>query len=333
MGTFGRKNEVFFLLGMALLSAVFYHLSVFGLFFLVPVQVVYVRQGRLPFVLAALLSAVLIVLGLWLEVLLAKQSWTVFDTMAAVLAGILLGGWLLVVLLEKTGWRFLVRLSLALVAAGLVVFTAGWWALQDGPFQSRLQTDLAPIWKNLVSAIGTETLNGLFPPQWVRDPAAMLKGMEDAVLSTVLVSFFVVWLVTWRLVRSVPGSRFLLKNFRLPSSASLILLGVWALFLGDSLLTQGGHDFLGFGMYIVSNLAWITLVVHALAGWGIVQSLLERWRLPLLLRGLVLGLLAFFCFWVGSTAEVVTLVGLTVLAVLELWVNFRNYHSGSEEVL
>ncbi|NNM66384.1 MAG: hypothetical protein HKM06_00075 [Spirochaetales bacterium] len=318
---------------MALLSAVFYHLSVFGLFFLVPLQVVYVRRGRLPFVLAIFLSAVLIVLGLGLELLLAKQDWTVFDTLSAMLAGILLGGWLLAVLLEKTGWRFLVRLSLAVAAAGLVVFTLGGWALQDVSFQSQLQTDLMPIWKKLVSTVGMETVNGLFPAQWVRDPAAMLKGMEDAVLSTVLVSFFVVWLVTWRLVRSVPGSRFLLKNFRLPSSASLILLGVWALFLGDSLLAQGGHDFLGFAMYIVSNLAWITLVVHALAGWGIVQSLLERWRLPLVLRGLVLGLLAFFCFWVGSTAEVVTLVGLTVLAVLELWVNFRNYHSGSEEVL
>jgi hypothetical protein len=162
------------------------------------------------------------------------------------------------------------------------------------------------------------------------DQSMFFELLKQAFLGSFLLVFFLFWAFTGRVSRvfGAPEEHKTLKDFFLPAQGAAILLGLWGLILVQGLLVRSGMKWdPGFLQYVVWNAAWISLVVYGLAGWGIVGALMDRWRWPRFGQAAMRVLLIFFLM-VPGTGQVAVMVGLPVLAVLELWVNFRNRTQG-----
>jgi len=113
-----------------------------------------------------------------------------------------------------------------------------------------------------------------------------------------------------------------------PPRGALVLLGLWGLILIQGLLVRTGVKWDGgIGFLVVLNAAGVALAVHAMAGWGILLSLMDRWNVPRFGQSLVRVLLILLLLAQGA-GQWVVLAGLPLLAVLELWVNFRKRTQG-----
>ena len=329
-------------IGLGLLSGVLFQLGLVGIVFLVPLQLAGARgRGALWGSSAISLAAIAIgqeVMLLWS----GMAGWGVLEYLTVGIAFSLIAGWLLIDGLKRLGWRFLYRLTLALVGVGLLLFPAAWVVTTAPAIQAELSQGFAKFWQTLLTSGGSSvnSWSSVIPSAWLKNPDLVLKMFEEALLSSILLGYFFVWLLTWRLTRATPvvnssgelvrGEPFLLRNFRLPPTATWVLLLSWAIYLAVVMLAKS-DKVTGFWLYPLLNVAWIALLVHALAGGGVVQAVMNRWNWPVLFKTIVSGLLLVFCLWFGSALEIGTLVFLSVLAVLELWVNFRNYNTNSEE--
>lgn len=145
-----------------------------------------------------------------------------------------------------------------------------------------------------------------------------------------MVVLFLFWGMTARFSRIfAPGEGLKTwKEFFVPPAGALVLLGLWGLILVQGLLFRTGVKWDGgIALHVVLNAAWIALAVHAMAGWGILVSLMDRWNFPRLGQSLVRVLLIFLLLVPGA-GQWIVLAGLPVLAVLELWMNFRKRTQG-----
>lgn len=329
---------------LGLLSGVLFQLGLVGIVFLVPLQLAGSR-GRGALWGSSALSLAVIVGGQEAMLLWSGLSrWGVLEYFAVGMAFTLIGGWLLIDGLKSTGWRFLTRLTVALAAVGVILFPIAWLMMSSPSVQAEISLSFAKFWHSILTSGGTtvDSWSSLIPTAWLKNSDLILKMFEEALLSSVLLGYFFLWLLTWRLTRATPvvsesgevvrKEPFYLRNFRLPSTATWVFLLSWAIYLAVVLLEKS-DKITGFWQYPLLNIAWITLLIHALAGGGVVQSLMIRWNWPALFKTIVSGLLLVFCLWFGSALEMGTLVFLSVLAVLELWVNFRNFNTNSEERL
>jgi hypothetical protein len=239
--------------------------------------------------------------------------------MVLVMPATALAGWVGIVLLERTGWRFLYRTLFVTGAAALALFPLVSSLLHDGAFMKALDDGYNKVWTEVLKLPGVDAAAAAG-----FDPKALLDLMKQTVLSSFLVTFFLFWMFTGRLAKAFePGARDVLKNFRVPPQGALVLLGLWGLLLVRSLLHSWGTSWdWGFGQYVMLNLALVALAVHALAGLGIIESLMTRWNWPLFARVAVRIALLLLLFSQG-VGQLVVLVGLPLLAVLELWMNLR----------
>jgi len=320
-----RTGGLWFL--MTALSVAAYNLSVFGVIFLLPLQWIRVRQGERPFLAASVSAAAGIVAVEVVVKSLRHSLWTVLDT--AVLVGgplVLIVGWVAIVLMERLGWRFLYRLLAVTAVAGLILFP--WIAslLKQEAFVQILGKSFDEVWKRVFQTPGLD-VPGLMGKL---DRSEFFELLKQAFLGSFLLVFFLFWAFTSRISRVFDSTveQKTLKDFFVPPQGAWILLGLWGLILIQGLLVRNGMKWeMGFVQYVVLNAAWVALVVHALAGWGIIDSLMDRWRWPRIGQGAVRFLLILL-LTVPGTGQVTVLVGLPVLAVLELWVNFRKKTQG-----
>jgi hypothetical protein len=151
------KDEGSKIRGFALatvLAVAAYHLSVLGIFFLLPLQWVWVRQGKRPFLMASVLAAA----GIGgVEAALkavTRTPWTVLDTAALGIPLFLIAGWVAIVVMETLGWRFLYRLLAVTAVTGLVAFPLVSGLLAQPSFNQALQGGFNTLWKQFTDAPG-----------------------------------------------------------------------------------------------------------------------------------------------------------------------------------
>ncbi len=310
----------------AVLAVAAYHLSVVGILFLVPLQWVKFRQGERSFLLASISTAVGIAAVEAVVKSLRHSPWTGLDTAMLGLPFLLIAGWVAIVLMERLGWRFLYRLLAVTAVTGLVLFPLIASLLRQEVFVRALEVSFGEVWKQMFETSGMDA-SGLMGQL---DRSEFFDLLKKTFLASFLLLFFLFWGATaWvtRLFAPVE-ERSTLKDFFVPSQGAWILLGLWAVILVQGLLARNGMEWeWGIAQYAMLNVAWVALIVHALAGWGIVHSLMDRWHWPRFSQGVVRVLLIFFLMVPGN-GQIVVLAGLPILAVLELWVNFRKRTQG-----
>lgn len=311
---------------MTVLTVAAYHLSVLGVVFLLPLAWIEARQGRRPFLLASVLAAAGIGAVEMAMKALMRSPWTVLDTAVLGLPLVLIAGWAAIVMMDRLGWRFLYRLLAVTAVAGLVLFPLVAFLLKQQAFIQIVERSFDEVWKQVFQTPGLDA-PGLMGKL---DRSEFFELLKQAFLGSFLLVFFLFWAFTGRISRvfdPVAASK-TLKDFFVPPQGAWVLLALWGVILVQGLLARNGVKWeMGFLQYVALNAAWVALVVHALAGWGIVSALMDRWRLPRFGQGAVRFSLIFFLM-VPGTGQVVVLVGLPVLAVLELWVNFRKNTQG-----
>jgi len=308
------------------LAVAAYHLSVFGIFFLLPLQWVRVRRGEGSFWVASVLAAAGIGAVEAVVKAVVHSPWTVLDTAVLAFPLVLIAGWVSIGAMERLGWRFLYRLLTVTAVVGLVMFPLVAGLLNQAAFRQVLEDSFNAVWKQASQTPGLDA-PGLMDKL---DRTGFFDLLKEAFLGSFLLVFFLFWAATDRMARvfSPEGEPKTLKDFRVPPQAAWVLLGLWAVILVQGLLAGRGVKWdWGFAQYAILNVALVALVVHALAGWGILQSLMERWRWPRIVQ-MVVRVLLICTVLVPGTGQIAVLVGLPFLAVLELWVNFRNRTQG-----
>ena len=323
-GDAGRRWGVFVL--ATTLAVAFYQVSVLGLFFLLPLQWIRQRYGERLFWGASVLA----VAGIGAVEVAVKSvlhsPWTVLDNAVLGLPFLLVIGWVAITMMERLGWRFLYRLLAVTAATGLVLFPVIGSLLGQTAFIQVVERSFDDIWKQVVQTPGFDA-PGLLGQL---DKTEFFDLMKQTFLGSFLLVFFVFWGMTAWISRGFVRHRELRtwKEFFVPPQGAWILLGLWGLILVQGLLLRTGVKWnWGFIQYVVLNAAWIALIVHAMAGWGIVHSLMDRWHWPRFGQGAARILLVSLVL-VSGPSQGIVLVGLPVLAVLELWVNFRKRTQG-----
>lgn len=308
------------------LAVAAYHLSLFGVFFLVPLEWVRLRRGERSFLAASVLAAAGIVAAQAAFKALMHSPWTSLDTAGMGLPLLLIAGWVAIVLMERLGWRFLYRLLAVTAVAGLVLFPLIVGLFSQPAFVQVVEKSFDEVWAQVFQTPGLD-VPGLMGKL---DRTEFFELLKQAFLGSFLLVFFLFWGFTGRVARAFDSQKepLALRAFFVPHQGSWVLLGLWGLILVQGLLLRMGVKWdWGFALYVVLNAAWVALVVHALAGWGIVQSLMDRWHWPRLGQGAVRALLVLLLFVPGN-GQLAVLVGLPILSVLELWVNFRKKTQG-----
>jgi len=321
----GERRAGAFALATVLAVAA-YHLSVFGVFFLVPLQWIRIRRDERSFLVASVLAAVGIGVVEAVVKTLMHSPWTVLDTVVLGLPMVLIAGWVAIVLMERLGWRFLYRLLTVTAVTGLVLFPLIASLFQQQAFVQVLEKSFGEVWLQVFQAPGLD-VPGLMGKL---DRSEFFELLKQAFLGSFLSVFFLFWAFTGRVSRAFQprSEQATLKDFSVPSQGAWILLGLWGLILVKFLLALKGVDWKWGGVeYVVANVAFIVLVVHVAAGWGILHVLMDRWKVPRLGQGVV-RILLFLLLVTPVAGTWLVLGGLAVLAVLELWVNFRKRTQG-----
>jgi len=315
-----RRRTGAFALATALAVAA-YQLSVFGILFLLPLEWVRRRQGERSFLGASLLAAVGIAaveagIKAW-----TRSPWTSLDTVGLALPLVLIVGWLAIIAMEHSGWRFLYRLLTVTALAGVVLFPVIAWLLGQEAFNQVVEKSFDEVWTKAFQTPGLD-VQGLMGKL---NRSEFFELLKQAFLGSFLSVLFLFWAVTGRLSQAFePGSeRRTLKDFFVPPQGAWILLGLWGLILAKFLLALKGVEWKWGGLeYVMANVAFIVLVVHVAAGWGVLHVLMDRIKVPRWVQALVrVLLLVLLVTPIAGTWFV--LGGLAMLAVLELWVDFR----------
>jgi len=320
----GRQVRAFVL--ATVLAAAAYHLSVLGVLFLLPLQWVRVRQGVRPFLMASVLAAAGIGAVEAAVKAVFRTPWTVLDAAVLGLPLVLIAGWVVIVMMERLGWRFLYRLLAVTAVAGLVLFPLMSGLLAQASFVQVLHSAFDEVWKQVSESPGLNAPGVMGS----LDRSEFFDVLKQAFLGSFVLVFFLFWAFTGRVSRAFDpkAEPRTLKDFFVPPQGAWVLLGLWGLILVQGLLIRAGVKWeWGVAAYAILNAGWIALVVHALAGWGILHSLMDRWCWPRWGQAGVRAALVLLLLLPGA-GQWMVLAGLPVLAVLELWVNFRNRTQG-----
>jgi len=305
-------------------ATLLYHLGVGLPAFLIPLQVVRVRQGPRAFLLAGF-AALAAIAGVRLALSAGKLSGAGLPALVLEMSVVLgmLGGLAWIQLPELLGRAprlpggRVVRLLVGTAAVGLAsvplyaylgrseAFTAG----LAGLFEAA-----AVLLNRLLDPAGGQVgIRG-------EELAAMTRTvfLRSYLLDYLLVLTFCWWAGTVLGARSMGRRSGItpLSRFRPPEALIWPLIAGLALVLLDLVLPLGPLELAGW------NLLLAMLFVYGLAGLGILRFLLERLGAPRGLRltaGLILLVLAFVP---GANAALAVL--LSGLGVSETWLNYRN---------
>lgn len=303
-----------------------YHLSLLGLFFLVPLEWVRRKWGVGPLGVAAILALAGIVAGEWVIKSLVHSEWTTLDFGLLGFPIVLVFGWLLITGMERWRWRFLYRLLLVTATTGVVLFPVFAWLLGQDSVNVVIRKAFDQAWAQVFQTPGVDVPGFLGKA----NPTDFFELLKQAFLGSFLLVFFLLWGFTGRMARFLDPSKGPSgwKEFFLPPEGAWALLGLWGVILLQGLLQRVGVSWdWGFAQYVVLNAAWVVLVVHGMAGWGILHSWMDRWHWPRFSQSAVRVLLVLLVLIPGA-GQLVVLAGLPILAVLELWVNFRRRRQG-----
>lgn len=303
-------------------AALLYHLKIGLPVFLIPLQVVRVRKGARPFLLATAVSFAAIA---GLRFFLSDGSPGGAGLPALVLdVGVALGllaGLAWIQLPELTGRPALlpggrvVRLLAATAAAGLAsvpllsylgrseAFAAGW--------RGRFAAIAADLNRLFVQAGGQAIIGGEELGALVREVA-----LRSYLLDYLLVLTFCWWVGTVIGRKPRPSGITPLAAFKPPEAL------VWPLIAGLALVLLSLVAPIGLLELAGWNLLQAMLFVYGLAGLGILRALAERFSVPRGMRTLAWVVLAALASTPGANAALTVL--LSGLGVSETWINYRH---------
>jgi hypothetical protein len=308
-------------LAVAMSSVLLFHLSLLGVVFLLPLAWVEKKSSRQTADLAAVMATVGMVGWTFLWKSVEQTTWSVWDTLDLSLPVVLLLGWLLVRALEPTGWRYLFRLGVVLAVVTVVGLptVAGFMAAPDVERVWKQGFDL--VWNQISLSSGTEAIASL-----AADKVAFFGMVKESVSAAFVPTLFLFWALNEQWCRRArwfnqPPVRW--EDFRLPQQAVAPFLALWVTVLVQSLLHNlGASGMSGVLWYAVQNVAAVFWIVYAFVGWGVLRILMARVNVaPLMLT--LLGASLVVLLLSGGVLTVLVMVALPLLAVLELWVNFR----------
>lgn len=304
----------------ALGSVLLFHLSVLALFFLVPLA--RLKSSGLREEVKGMALAAVGFLAAALVFARIGNGWTVWDTVNLAIPLGLLTGWLVIEVLESKGWRFLERLGIVTLGVAVLSVPILMQATSNVQLENSWKQGFELVWKQVLEAGGSELKTVLTPA----NKESFFLMVKESVLGGFLPVVFLFWGMTELWSRLSPRSqkpRVEWSTFRIPSVAVVPFLALVGIVLARNLLHNLGSEWSGGVLwYLALNVMVVFWMVYALAGWGILDSLMRRANLPGVFRGvtaimLVMGLVS------GGWLSALTLIGLPLLAVLELWIDFR----------
>jgi hypothetical protein len=314
---------VFEPVAFAIASALLYHVGFGFVFFLIPQQMVYVRQGRKPFLISLALGAVLIA-GLELvNVLKHREGLVVSFLLIEAFAVLALMGGLAAVnlirpprldrvrtLIAASGLTALLAVPLMLYLKGDPEFSAGLRQL----FEISVEF-LASIFSPSEAAVSAGASTASAAEAWMRIASKVFP--RSFAFSYFLLLCFAWWTGTQLGCRSqgVKSEITRLVDFKLPDNFIWPLIVSLALALGDMLI---GLGHLG---YIAWNALLIFLFFYGLAGVGIIHFLFARHSLPR--RWLVLLQLALVVMLIFTRLSLLVIILVPGLGISEIWLHHR----------
>ncbi|MEI8092797.1 MAG: hypothetical protein WCG80_01145 [Spirochaetales bacterium] len=310
-----------FALAGALVSSVLFHLSLLGVLFLLPLVWLNKRHSQATALEGAAATAALLICWTFGRLALEKSTWTVWDSLDLGLPLFLLAGWVALVLLNGTGWRFVYRLGAVTLVAAVIGLPLVTGLLAVPAVEKAWKDGFEIVWKQIAEASGSAGLQ-----DWSANKDDFFVLVRESISAAFLPVLFLFWAATesWSRRWGWSGTgpvRWV--DFRLPSRAVVVFLGLWMVILVQSLVRNlGGRGLEGVLWYGVANLAIVAWIAYALVGWGIVKSLLQRGKVPPLAQTLM-GMMLILSLFAGGVMSVVVLIALPLLAVLELWIDFR----------
>lgn len=312
-----RGRDWWWVVALSFLALAFYYLNVLLIFFLVPIQVLYSRQGRRAF----LYGSGIVLVGILVPGVALESGYGAFA--ARLVPNLLETGEVLLLLagLLAVNSRFfginrrVYRLLLVTGIVGAASVPLLVYASQSGQVTAAIRGMVKATISLVQSSFGVDS-SSLSQISDVNKTAALLRGV---IFRGYLFAFFVLIAATWRMgsifgMRSFADRPASLSRFVLPEVVLWPVLVSWALVVADRFV----H--IGVVAYVAWNTGLIGAFLYALSGVGIVEHLLDRLKVTrgirLLLSFGVLLLLLLPGVWI------VVAVVLTVLGISELWVRF-----------
>jgi hypothetical protein len=307
--------------GVALVSVLVFHLSVLAVFFLLPIAWLE-KKGFADLVPHSVLMTVVgFVAWTWLWKLISREPWAVWDTWDAGLPVVLVLGWFLVRHLSVLRWRYLFRLAAVTLAGAVIGLPVVMSAVNDPLVQKAWRAGFELVWAQLAQASSVEAAGTLTDSY----KQAFFGMVKESVCRAFLPVLFLFWAGTEALTRRLgwTATPVLWTKFQLPTWGVFAFLGLWTLLLLQNLWRNlGGSAWNGAVWYLVENLAVVVWIVYAFAGWGVLRFLMDGRKVAIPIQSLI-GVFLVLCLISANAASVIVMVILPLLAVLELWVNFR----------
>jgi hypothetical protein len=315
----------------AAVSTLLYYLGTGFLLFLIPLQVALVRKGTRVFLASLGLAFALILAVKFVIPQVTSVQGAPFVVMEMFVVVALMAGLVLSQLPDLTaaasfGKRRVVRFLAATAAAGLLSVPVILYLRASTEFTS----GLSQLFDGLAGALNRAFRDaGAGQPLGAEAALATLSGRQlqqfigEVFWRSFLLAFFLLLAASWWLGSWV-GARSLGRRAELPRPRSFRLpeLYIWPLIGALGLLLLSLATSLGPLGYAAWNAALILMFLYGVAGVGVLQFLLERYRVPRGMRwllGLILVILVL-----TPRANLVVLIGLPALGVSEIWLKYRS---------
>jgi hypothetical protein len=309
-------------------SGILYSSAVFAFAFLIPVQLIYGRQGKKSGLAAAGISFAFALIGQMGRDLLATQraDWAGLFGLAPILALVLPPFILLALLalMNLSFWdtkRSLTR-GLAATALGSAFLVPALVALErDMPFRGFLEERLATVSKTFLSGTGEGYEASALKA--ALDPHALAAATFQVLNASFAACLFVFLAGSWWIGNRASGAdsegRKIAKGLdelRLPYAFVWPFLAAWAALLCATYFKLGE---------LASAAAWnIALVLslsYAAQGLGLISFLLKRWNTPRSLK-VCLAVMAVVTFATPPIGTALLAI-LPILGVTEIWIPYR----------
>jgi hypothetical protein len=314
---------VFEPVAFAIASALLYHLGFGFVFFLIPQQMVYARQGRKPFLISLAVTFGL-VMGIELISVLRNREGLVssFLLIEVFVILALMGGLAAVnlirpprpdrvrTLIAATGATALLAVPLMLYLKGNEGFTSAIRQLFDMALDFMTRAFSQP-----------ESAAGAAAPG-ASGTEALMRMTSEIFLRSFAFSYFFMLCFTWWTgtqlgCRSLGKKAFItrLVDFELPEIYVWPLIASLALVLVDMLI---GFSPLG---VIAWNASLILLFLYGLVGIGIMHFLFAKYKLPR--RWLTMLLLALGIMLIFTRLSLLVIILVPGLGISEIWLHHR----------
>ncbi len=308
------------LIGISILSVLMFQLGYLLIFFLVPLQALYVRKGEVLFLYASgITTAGIFVVKL---IQMAAVAGAAFNGMLLLLDMsipiILIGGLYLVNKEGLYGWNRKLRLLIAAAGAGLLSIPLIIYFGSNEELQQVIQYQF----EVLAELLSQGALEGEAAGAVPATAEELMIYIRNIFLSSYLFSYALILAASWAggtyiglRSRGYTGRIGLIRNFSVKDTF------IWPLLVSWTIVLISRFTDLGFFQYIAFNSGFIFLFFFGIQGLAVLGVLMDRYQISRGLRIALIVMMIILLFLPGVNWAV--LIGLPGLGVSEIWVKYR----------